>query len=110
MTDGIIDLADEDGIANDCSLFHKAHLAETDLMDVVVARTGPHSLDIRCSGTLDSPLAGPAQVLGAIDRGFTLSLDNSTEPGRRHGDKQCPGLGGRTSTTVVGYRISGISK
>lgn len=82
MADGIIDLADEDGIADDCSLFHKAHLAETDLMDVVVTRTGPKSVDIRFSGTLDSPLAGPAQVLGAIDWEFTLTLDNSDEPGR----------------------------
>jgi len=82
MADGIIDVADEDGIANDCRLFHKAHLAETDFMNVAVTRTGPQSLDIRFSGTLDSPLAGPAQVLGAIDWDFTLSLDNSTKPGR----------------------------
>lgn len=82
MADGIIDAADEDGIADDCSLFHKAHLAETDLMDVAVTRTGPKTLDIRFSGTLDSPLAGPAQVLGAIDWEFTLTLDNTVEPGR----------------------------
>ena len=82
MADGIIDTADEDGIADDCSLFHKAHLAETDLMDVAVTRTGPKTLDIRFSGTLDSPLAGPAQVLGAIDWDVTLTLDNSIEPGR----------------------------
>lgn len=82
MADGIIDLADEDGLASDCSLFHKAHLAETDLMDVAVTRTGPKTVNIRFGGALDSPLAGPAQVLGAIDWEFTLTLDSSVEPGR----------------------------
>ena len=81
MTDGVIDDADEDGIADDCSLFHRAHLAETDLMDVTVTRTGPKSLQIRFSGALDSPLVGPGQVLGAIDWDFTLTLDDSVEPG-----------------------------
>ncbi len=81
MVDGTIDSADDDGIANDCKLFHQAHLAETDLMDVTVTRTGPKILQIRFSGTLDSPMVGPAQVLGAIDWDFTLTLDTSTEPG-----------------------------
>lgn len=82
LADGVIDETDEDGIADDCRLFHKAHLAETDLMNVAVARTGPQTVDIRFSGSLDSPLAGPAQVLGAIDWEFTLTLDNSVKPGR----------------------------
>lgn len=81
MADGIIDTADEDGISDDCRLFHRAHLAETDLMDVTVTRTGLKSLEIHFSGTLDSPMVGPAQVLGAIDWDFTLTLDDTVEPG-----------------------------
>ena len=81
MADGIIDDVDEDGVSDDCRLFHRAHLAETDHMNVSVTRTGPKSVLIRLSGTLDSPLAGPAEVLGAIDWDFTLTLDNSAEPG-----------------------------
>jgi hypothetical protein len=81
MADGVIDEADEDGVAGDCRLFHRAHLTETDLMDVTVNRTGPHAVEIRFAGTLDSPLVGLAQVLGAIDWDFTLTLDDSVEPG-----------------------------
>ncbi len=80
MDDGVLDVADEDGRSNDCRLFHKAHLAETDLMTVDVARTGPKSLEIRLQGTLHNPLVGPAEVLGAIDWDFTLALDASVEP------------------------------
>lgn len=81
MADGVIGDGDEDGISDDCILFHKAHRAETDLMDVTVTRTGPKSLQARFKGTLDSPLVGPAEVLGAIDWDFTLTLDITTEPG-----------------------------
>jgi hypothetical protein len=81
MADGVIDAADEDGVSDDCKLFHRAHLAETDRMDVSVTRTSPKTLQIRFSGTLDSPLVGPAQVLGAIDWDFTLTLDKTFETG-----------------------------
>lgn len=44
-------------------------------------RTGPQSLQVRFSGSLDSPLMGPSEALGQIDWDFTLTLDNTYEPG-----------------------------
>ena len=80
MADGVINVADEDGTSNDCHLFHQANLAETDLMDIEVARTGPNSLEIRFRGTLHNPLVGPSEVLGAIDWDFAMTLDASADP------------------------------
>lgn len=82
MEDGVIDTGDEDETSNDCRLFHQAYLAETDLMDIGVTRTGPKAVEIRFNGTLYSPLVGPAQVLGAIDWDFTMILDASADPVR----------------------------
>ena len=81
MADRIIDARDDDWIPDDCRLFHQAHRAETNLMNVAVNRTGPQSVQIRFSGALDSPLTGPAEALSQIDWDFTLILNSSFEPG-----------------------------
>lgn len=79
MADGVIDAADDDGTANDCALFHKAYWPETDAMSVTVTRTGPSTVAVHLSGTLETPLAGPARVLGAIDWDLTVTVEKRGE-------------------------------
>lgn len=79
MADGVIDAADEDGAANDCTLFQRAYRPETDAMSVTVTRTGPNTVAVRLAGTLDTPLAGPARVLGALDWDLTVTIEKRGE-------------------------------
>lgn len=81
MEDGVIDTGDDDEVSDDCRLFHQAYRADTDRMNVEVTRNGPKTVQIRFSGSLDSPLMGPAEAMGQIDWDFTLTLDTSEKPG-----------------------------
>ena len=74
LADGRIGPEDEDGVAGDCHLFNGAELPETDLMDVTVTRIDDTTVAARLRGTVETPIAGQASVLGAIDWDITVTL------------------------------------
>ena len=80
LDDGVIDDNDEDGIANDCTLFHDSGTAAPDNMEVEVFRETPTKVFIRMEGGPGMPLSLAAQVFGRVDWLVTLTIDTVTEP------------------------------
>ncbi|MCZ6863360.1 MAG: hypothetical protein O7I42_24390, partial [Alphaproteobacteria bacterium] len=79
LADGKIDENDEDGIKNDCVLFHDAATASNASMSVTVTRLTADSVQVDLDGGPSNPLLGNiGQVLGSLDWDFTITIDTST--------------------------------
>ena len=80
MANGTIDAADEDGIPNDCDLFHDSGFAGTSTFTQSVNRIDPHTVQISLHGWPADPL-----IIGSphIDWNLTITID-TTDPNRPH--------------------------
>ncbi len=78
LDDGVIDANDEDGIANDCTLFHDADTAQSDSMMVTVLRDSPTKVFVRMEGGPGMPLSSLAEIFGRVDWFLTLTIDTAT--------------------------------
>lgn len=78
LADGKIDQNDEDGIANDCVLFHDAATASNASMSVAVSRLTADSVQLELDGGPGNPLSLAARSFGTLDWDFTITIDTST--------------------------------
>jgi hypothetical protein len=79
LADGKIDENDEDGIRNDCVLFHDAATAEPDDMVVTVTRQTADSVQVDLDGGPSNPLIPfYGRPFGSLDWDFTITIDTST--------------------------------
>jgi hypothetical protein len=78
LDDGKIDASDEDGIKNDCTLFHDSATAGPDSMVVQVDRVNADTVQVDLDGGPGMPLSMAAQVFATLDWDFTITIDTSS--------------------------------
>ena len=77
LDDGKINKNDEDGIPDDCVLFHQSGQAGTENMLLTVTRLNMDAVEIKMDGGPANPLAIFAEGFGSLDWDFTIGIDTS---------------------------------
>jgi glucodextranase-like protein len=74
LDDGTINAADDDGVANDCKLFHNSGFAGTGTFRFSTTRVGPHAVKVLLDGSPADPLIA---LSPHIDWTLEITIDTS---------------------------------
>jgi hypothetical protein len=82
LNNNMIDVGDDDGVPDDCILFHQAATAlitDGNGMEVTVERINEHKVTIHLTGGPGNPLNTAAKLGANLDWDYTITIDTSAD-------------------------------